>query len=176
MSELEIKIEKDIKNILKEERYKHSIGVMEMAEKLANYYGLDKQKARVVGLAHDIAKEMTWEEVCIYIKENNIKLTKLEEENRQLIHSRLGADICKKRYSFDKQMANAILYHTTGNPNMDMFAKVIFMADKIEKRRNLAFENIDKAIIDVINSVTLKCIKRGLVIHPDSIKTRNSLL
>lgn len=185
MNELEEQINEEIKVRLKEHRYIHSLGVMEMAEKLAKHYGLDVNKARLVGLAHDIAKDMSWDEIYTYCNEYNIELNELEKNNKQLIHSRLGADICKRKYGFDEQMTNAILYHTTGNPDMDMFAKIIFVADKTEKnrdyegvelRRKLSLEDIDKTIIEIINYTIGEFIKREAVIHPDSIETRNKLL
>ena len=185
MNQLEEQINKDIKVRLKEHRYKHSIGVMEMAEKLAKHYGLDEKKARLIGLAHDIAKEMTWEEIYSYTEKYQIELDEFEKSNRQLVHSKIGADICKREYGFDEQMAEAILYHTTGNPNMDMMAKIIFVADKVEEnrdyesveeRRKLAFEDIDKVIIETIDYTIMECIKKGHVIHPDSINTRNKLI
>lgn len=185
MNELEERINNDIKEKLSEHRYRHSIGVMKMAEKLTEFYNLDTKKARLIGLVHDIAKEMSMEEIKEYTKKYNIELSELEIQNKELIHSKIGADISKRQYGFDDEMAKAILYHTTGNPNMDMMAKVIFMADKveenrvysdIEERRKLCFENIDKAIIETINYTTKHCIERGEVIHPDSIFTRNKLL
>lgn len=185
MDELEERINNDIKSKLSENRYKHSVGVMKMAGELAKFYNLDIQKARIIGLAHDIAKQMTDKEIEEYTRKYNIKLDELELKNRELIHSKLGADICKREYNFDNEMANAVLYHTTGNPNMDLMAKVIFIADKVEenrvyddleKRRKLAFENIDQAIIETINYTTTYCIERGDVIHPDAILTRNKLI
>ena len=63
MDELEERINNDIKNRLSEYRYKHSVGVMKMAGELAKFYNLDIQKARIIGLAHDIAKQMTDKEI-----------------------------------------------------------------------------------------------------------------
>ena len=185
MEQLEEQINRDIKEKLKENRYKHSLGVMEMAEELAKFYKLDLKKARLIGLAHDIAKQMTWEEINIYTQRFDIKLDELELNNRQLIHAKIGADICKREYGFDEQMANAVLYHTTGHPDMDMMAKIIFIADKVEKtrdyegveeRRKLAFDDIDRAIIETINYTTKKCLEEGQLVHPNSIETRNKLL
>ena len=185
MKELEEQINEDVKKRLREKRYIHSIGVMEMAEELAKYYKLDTKRARLTGLAHDIAKHMTLEEVDAYTKQYNIKLDELEKANNQLIHAKIGADICKREYNFDEQMSNAILYHTTGHPNMDLMAKIIFIADKIEKTRSyegveelrkLAFIDIDSAIIKIIDFTTKKCINEEKLIHPNSIETRNKLL
>ena len=50
------KIKEDLKNILSERRYIHSVGVMEMCETLAKIYGVDVEKAKIAGLLHDNAK------------------------------------------------------------------------------------------------------------------------
>ena len=54
--ELIEKIKKDLKNMLSEYRYNHSIGVMNKAIELAKIYGVDEDKAALAGLTHDIAK------------------------------------------------------------------------------------------------------------------------
>lgn len=185
MEDLEEKINIDIKSKLSEHRYIHSVGAMKKAEELAVYYGLDAKKARLTGLAHDIAKQMSVEEIKNYIMKYNIELDEVEKMNMGLVHAKIGADICEREYGFDKQMVNAIKYHTTGNPNMDLMAKVIFVADKIEENRDysdverqrmLAVEDIDEAIIEMINYATQSCIAKDNLIHPDSINTRNYLL
>ena len=185
MNNLEEQINADIKERLSERRYKHSIGVMKKAEELAKFYGLDAKKARLIGLAHDIAKQMTSSEIKEYLSKYDVKLDEIERNNRELIHAKIGADICKRKYNFDEQMVNAVKYHTTGNPDMDMMAKIVFMADKIEEnrdyddveeRRQLTLKDIDMAIIETINYTTMDSIKRGKIIHTDSINTRNYLL
>ncbi len=185
MNNLEEQINADIKEKLTEHRYKHSLGVMKKAEELAKFYGLDEKKARLIGLAHDIAKQMTSTEIDEYLSKYKVDLDEIEIDNRELLHAKIGADICKRKYNFDEQMVNAVKYHTTGNPNMDMMAKIIFMADKIEEnrdyddveeRRQLTLKNIDMAIVETINYTIRDSIDRGKIIHPDSIQTRNYLL
>ncbi len=185
MDSLEEQINRDIKERLTEHRYNHSIGVMKKAEELAKFYGLDSKKARLIGLVHDIAKQMKPSEIKEYISKYNVKLDEIEKSNTELIHAKIGADISKRNYNFDDQMVEAVKYHTTGHPNMDMMAKIIFIADKIEEnrdyegveeKRQLAFLNIDKAIIETIDYTTKDSINRGKMIHTDSINTRNFLL
>ncbi len=185
MDSLEEQINKDIKERLTEHRYIHSIGVMKKAEELARFYGLDSKKARLIGIVHDIAKQMKPSEIEEYISKYNVELDEIEKSNTELIHAKIGADISKRKYNFDDQMVEAVKYHTTGHPNMDMMAKIIFIADKIEENRNyegveekrqLAFLNIDKAIIETIEYTTKDSINRGKMIHTDSIDTRNYLL
>ena len=158
---------------------------MKKAEEQARFNGLDSKKARLIGIVHDIAKQMKPSEIEEYISKYNVELDEIEKSNTELIHEKIGADISKRKYNFDDQMVEAVKYHTTGHPNMDMMAKIIFIADKIEENRNyegveekrqLAFLNIDKAIIETIEYTTKDSINRGKMIHTDSIDTRNYLL
>ncbi len=185
------KIDKDIKQELSEKRYKHSIGVMQKAEELAEIYGVDVNKAKLVGLAHDIGKELPEEEKLRYAKENKIEVDEIEKINVGLLHGKIGADICKKRYDFTKEMQDAIQYHTTGNENMDLLAKIIFVADKIEDGRNykeaekakqletargIAKSNIEEAVLYEIDSSLIYTMQKKKLIHPDSISTRNKII
>ena len=140
VEELLNKIDNDLKKVLSEKRYNHSLGVMKKAEELAKIYKIDVDKAKLVGLAHDIGKELPKEEMLEYVKENNIEVDSVEEVNVGLLHAKIGADICKKKYGFSQDMQNAIKYHTVGNENMDLLAKIIFVADKIEDGRTYKAE------------------------------------
>ena len=57
-------IEEYIKSILSEKRYCHSVCVMERSRELALKFGADVEIAEKIGIAHDVAKEMT-EDVTI---------------------------------------------------------------------------------------------------------------
>lgn len=49
-------IQKELKKEMKPSRYKHTMGVVETAVKLAGIYGYDAEKARLTALLHDCAK------------------------------------------------------------------------------------------------------------------------
>ncbi len=184
--ELIEKIKKDLKNMLSEYRYNHSIGVMNKAIELAKIYGVDEDKAALAGLTHDIAKEIPEEESFRIVKENSIVLDQIQKNNKRLIHGVVGALIVKEKYGFDEQIQNAIKYHTQTHYDMDLLAKIIYVADKIEETRKpseriegwrqLANEDIDQAIISIINYVTEKLIEENCLIHTEMIDTRNKLL
>lgn len=178
---------KDVKSEMSAKRYTHSLGVMKRIEELASIYGVEVEIAKKVGIAHDIAKEMTVEESLKYVKENELELDEIEIKVPYLLHGKIGADICKKRYGFTKQMQDAIIYHTTGNPNMDMLAKILYAADKTEENRDfeqydvkyerkLSNDNIDEALIFMLGETIKINISRKKLIHPNSINTRNMLL
>ena len=189
--ELLNKIDNDLKKVLSEKRYNHSTGVMKKAEELAKIYKIDVNKAKLVGLAHDIGKELSKEEMLEYARKNNIEVDSVEEVNVGLLHAKIGADICKKKYGFSQDMQNAIKYHTVGNENMDLLAKIIYVADKIEDGRtynseekmkelqvvrDLATKDINKALVYEIDSSITYTIQKHKLIHPDSILTRNMLI
>lgn len=191
VQELLRKINQDIQRELSEKRYNHSIGVMKKAEELAKLYKVNINKAKLVGLAHDIGKELSKEDKLKYVKENNIEIDRIEKINVGLLHGKIGADICKKRYDFTEDMQDAIKFHTTGNKDMDLLAKIIFVADKIEEGRKYkdknkmqelelireaAKENLDEAMLGLIDSSLIYTMQKKNLIHPDSISTRNQLI
>ena len=180
-------IKEDLKQSLSEKRYIHSIGVMEMSEELAKIYNVDIETAKIAGLLHDIAKEMPKEEILKYVEENNIIITEVESINTGILHGKIGADIAKKKYNVNEQIQKAIKYHTTTNPNMDTLAKIVYVADKIELNRKsenfdielerkLAKENLDKALLVILDNTTKYLIDNNRLLVEESIETRNKLL
>lgn len=187
MEEIE-KIKEDLKQILSEKRYIHSIGAMEKAIELAKVYEEDEEKSALTALTHDIAKEMTVEEYYKYAEENNVELSKDDKMCTSVLHGIIGADIVKKKYGFTDEMCRAIYYHTTGITNMTTFEKIIFLADKVEERtrpkdkadviRNIIKEKgLDEAILWIADDYTIpKAIKNRGILHPNTINVRNEII
>lgn len=182
------KIKEDLKQILSEKRYIHSIGAMEKAIELAKTYGEDEEKSALTALTHDIAKEMTIEEYYKYAEENNIKLSKDDKMCTSVLHGIIGADIVKKKYGFTDEMCRAIYYHTTGITNMTLLGKIVYVADKIEDSRDYPeaealrekfnqSESLDEFILYDIDYYTLpKMIEKRKAIHPNTINVRNEII
>lgn len=181
------KIKLDLKEILSERRYIHSLGVMEMAGELAKIYNIDVETAMVAGLLHDNAKEIPINDILEYAKKNNIEITEFEKANPSLLHGKIGADIAKKKYGVSEQIQKAIIYHTTTNVNMDTLAKIVYVSDKIEltrksdsydieTERKVAKTNLDKAMILIIDNTTKHLIDGNKQIAVESIETRNKIL
>ena len=178
---------RDLKEILSENRYLHSISTMEKAKELAKEYGQEEQIAMLTALAHDIAKEMTNEEYFIYAKENNIQLDEFDKLDNIALHGKIGAHIAFKKYGFTKEMQDAILYHTIGREKMTLLDKIIYLADKTEARREgekaeklrkiIQEEGINQAILWNIDYHTIpNMIQSQRLIHPNFIYTRNYIL
>ncbi len=179
---------KDIQNKLindiGEKRFKHSLRVAETAVKLADNYGLDPKKAYLAGLIHDCAK---YNEEA-YIKKYNIDFSiyPVSSIKDPVLHSFLGAEVAKKVYNiYDGDVLKAIEYHTTGRPDMSDLEKIIFIADAIEpardfegieKIRKLAFENLNKAMLNLLDSNIIFLIGKKALINPLSFEARNYLI
>lgn len=178
-------IQEDVKNILSEERYVHSVGVMERAEELAKIYGEDIEIAKLVGITHDIAKELTNDEIIAYVNKNNIEIDEIEKRQLYLLHGKIGAHMCKNKYGFSDYMARAIELHTTGDINMTKLDKIIFLADKTEKNRKfidldeaiaISNESLEDGMIYCLDIAIEYNLKRNKLIHPNTIITRNDIM
>lgn len=181
-------VKQELEKILSAKRYEHSIGVMEKAIEFAEIYGEDEEKVAYTALAHDIAKEMTNEELINYAIENNITLTEDDKLIPMALHGIIGSDIVKKKYNFTDEMCNAIYYHTTGRVNMTLLDKIIYVADKCEERTRISEhanklreivkeKGLDEAILFVMDDWTLaKAIENKKLIHPNTIHTRNDII
>ena len=154
------KIQEQLEKRLSKQRYEHSCGTMRAASELAKIYNEDEDEAAFAGLIHDVAKELTKDQIKEYIEKYNIKLDDVEKENMKLVHAKLGAVIAREEFGASQEVQDAIRYHTTGNVKMDTFAKIIYIADKIEETRKyenvenirkLAMENLDRAMYEILS-------------------------
>lgn len=178
-------IEKIVKKRLSEKRFYHSKCVMERCEEIAKKFDFDVEIAKKVGIAHDVAKELSPEEKLEYCKTNNIEVDEMEEKNTTLLHAKIGADIAKKEFGFNNSMCLAIRTHTTGLPEMDMLAKILFIADRTSADRELPDidyinelleKNIDETILYILDKKIELQIKKHATMHVNSIITRNWIL
>lgn len=68
----ETEIFKFLEAHLNENRFKHSLRVMETAERYARIWGIDHEKAHIAGLLHDCGKWKSKEDTLKTIKLENI--------------------------------------------------------------------------------------------------------
>lgn len=167
-------------------RYEHSLRVMEASIELAKRYNSSVEKAAVAGLLHDCGKLQGETNLLKVSTDFGIILDSMTKNNNELIHSVLGSVIAEKEYGIkDEEVLNAIRYHTTGRENMSLLEKIIYVADMIEpgrkfegvdRLRELALEDLDKALIFSIDNTLKFVIEKNKLIHLDSVKARNQLL
>lgn len=182
----EKQIDEYLKESIHESRYIHIIGVVKTSQKLAEIYGADVQKARLAAYIHDAAKYLPKNEIISLIEDNGYELTEEDKEMPHLLHGLAGAIIGKNEMDIqDEEVFNAARYHTTGREKMTVLEKIIFVADFIEPSRNypgveylreLTFLDLDKALMQAFDNTIKYVIERGLMLHTDTIKSRNYLI
>lgn len=168
-----LELQQEMARILKPKRYLHVLGVQFTSASLAMRYGADLHKAQLAGLLHDCAKPLSDEVLISECNKHQIEIRDIEKESPYLLHSKLGAVYAKEKYGvIDEEVHNAIIYHTTGRPNMSLLEKIVFVADLIEPSRNeeqirqlphfrsLAFQDLDLAIYDITKH-TLEYLKES---------------
>ncbi len=175
-----------LKENLDEERYEHSVGVAECAMELAKRFGLDEEKAYLCGLIHDCAKCFSNEELKNSIC-NCKDLCDGELINPKTYHAPAGAILAKQELGIcDEEILSATRWHTLGKLDMSDFEKIIFIADKIEKRtRSIEHrEPIEKALEKGLDYALLACygstikslVDRNLKICYQTVEIYNNLL
>lgn len=179
-------IDSYIKEHLLENRYIHTLGVVETAVRLAEINGIDKEKARIAALSHDIAKNMSIYDLKDILYKNNIVLTEDEEATPELWHSMVAPILGKEIFEIeDEEILSAMRWHTTGKENMSILEKIIYIADMIEPGRNFSgvehirrvtFENLDKGLIEGMTQSIKYLLDKGFPININSIEARNYLL
>ena len=167
-------------------RLLHSQKTADEAAKLAVRYGADKNKAYIAGLLHDVAKG-----VCKHGLQNsagryNVNVDPVERDNPELLHGKIGAAmVCADLGIDDEDILSAIRWHTTGRAGMSLLEKIVYLADLIEpgrcfegieQIRELAYLNINEAMLYSLQQIMefVKC--KGFSLHPSSVEAYEDII
>lgn len=109
-------------------RLTHTLGVMNLAKTYAKRLKIDENKAVLAAMLHDVAK---------YLDPNDYeKFTMPCGVPKSVVHQFLGAYIAENVLGVtDRDVINAVKYHTTGRKNMSVLEKIVFIADLLEEGR-----------------------------------------
>ncbi len=129
-----------VKQHQSERRFKHTCGVIKMAEQIARTYDLDMNKCKLAALLHDIAKEMDGQKQLQLIAD-------LDDEHIlncvALWHSFAGSQYAKRELNVtDEDVLAAVKYHTTGVKTNNLIVMTIYISDYLEEGRKL--EGLDR--------------------------------
>ncbi len=175
-----------LRKMLSEARFRHSLNVADMCVKIAKRWGADEDTAYRMGLLHDIAKDI---DKCVALKmcdELEANLDNIERTMPQLIHPKLGAELVKCYFNIKEGIiTSAIRCHTVGKIGMNVYDKILFVADMCEEGRNFegvedirktAFNDLDKAVVMCIDSTIAFTKRRRMSVHPMAYAVKNELL
>jgi predicted HD superfamily hydrolase involved in NAD metabolism len=156
-----------------------------MSVKLAGKYGANKDKAMIAGMLHDITKESPPEYHMNIIRKFKIPITKHDTISKGILHSITGSTYAEKVLRIrDRDIINAIKYHTTGREGMSLLEKVVFVADftseerdyhGVEKIRKCAWEDLDLGVLAGLLFSINNLLKIKMPIHPNTILAYNDI-
>ncbi|CAH0121021.1 hypothetical protein PAE9249_03546 [Paenibacillus sp. CECT 9249] len=166
-------------------RWEHTQGVMDTAVILAERFGADPVKADLAAILHDVAKYWPTERMERIIREHRLPADLLEHD-KQLWHAPVGAFVAERDYGIkDRDVLDAIRYHTSGREQMTLLDKVVCLADYIEPGRDfpnvnnireLAKHSLDEALVAGFDSTIHFLLTRKKRIYPLTVLARNALI
>lgn len=156
-------IRKDAESHVKKSRYEHSVRVAETAEKMCALYGVDVKKGYFAGLAHDICKDYSSDELYELASKDGKVITDLEKKKVELLHGRAAAVRLSEVYGIDdEEILEAVSNHTFGSASMGNLGKIIFAADKIEPGRPHSTDEYRKKLFSKdLNSLVLQVLEEN---------------
>ncbi|MCM1058623.1 MAG: bis(5'-nucleosyl)-tetraphosphatase (symmetrical) YqeK [Firmicutes bacterium] len=172
------KLEKEMRKAQDAKRFEHTLGVEFTAAALAMRYSCSVTDAQIAGVLHDCAKCLSDEKRLKICDKNGIPVSDIERRNPFLLHAKAGAWLAEEKYGVRNrpEIINAIRYHTTGREDMSLLEKIVFVADYIEpgrrhapnlpEIRRLAFDDLDRAVLRILEDTLEHLKKNGGEIDP----------
>jgi len=166
----------------------HIHRVEKIAQGLGEVHGVDPARAGLAMLCHDVARAMGGGELLLRASQLDLPVSMVEREVPILLHGPVGAEILKTEDGLtDDSIYQAVYWHTTAHPSLDTLGKVVFLADKLDPQkigsypfqpriRDLAFQDLDRGILEFLTQELIARASRGEMVHPAALDTRNALL
>ncbi|MBO4533168.1 MAG: bis(5'-nucleosyl)-tetraphosphatase (symmetrical) YqeK [Treponema sp.] len=165
---------------VKPARYDHCVRVAEMCVKLCRRYGLDENKGYLVGIGHDMCKDMPRDKMVETALRDGNPITDFEKTKLSLLHGRAAAVMMKEKFGItDNDILEAVANHVSGKVGLCDLGKVLFLADKTEPgrpqstdeyRANLMKLTLDQMFLSVIKENYEFIKNKGYEIYPDTLK------
>lgn len=168
-----------LRPMLTEKRFFHSLCVAKEAERLAEKYGSDEEKAFLCGLLHDICKDMDKIKQLQLFEQFGIILSEIEKNAPKLWHAILGSAYLKNVLNIrDNDILFAVRYHTTARAGMSLSEKILYLADftsqdrdysGVLKMREAVNKDLDTAMYEALKFTVEDLKQKGSPVHPDTL-------
>lgn len=140
---------------LKEKRLYHTAGVIEYGLKINRQLKLDEDKVILACALHDVAKYSSEKDYLGFCRPSDMP--------DSVVHAFLGEYVAANELGVtDKDVLEAIRYHTTGRADMAPLEKLVYVADLLE--RNRTYPGVDalrKKIEEDFESGFIECVCQG---------------
>lgn len=174
------------KFLLSDKRLSHVKSCVNFAVELAKIYGIDEERVAIAGFAHDIFRDIKPKVLLKMADAYGMKVSELERLNPILLHGKVAAEYVKRRFNLhDREILEAIAYHTSGKENIKDVGKIIFLSDSLEENRiydnvdllrQTAKQDLNQALFLITANKIFYAIKRNLFILPETVRMWNWLV
>lgn len=171
-----------VKASVSERRFRHIVGVVETAKRLAKLHGTDPERVETAAWLHDILREKTAAELADLCVRANVPIPAGEAATW---HGPVTAALLPDYGVDDPEIAQAVACHTVGCKEMGLLALVLYVADSIEPSRDfpgidalrqLAEKNLAAAALRIADASILHVLDTGEAISVATVEMRNGLL
>ncbi len=171
-------------SMMKAKRIAHVRGTEETAVALALLWGEHPEYARRAAILHDCTKYWELPEQLALCAEYGVSLDDLERQSVKMLHSKTAAILSEHQFGEAPEVCRAIARHTTGAPDMTRFDQIIYLADYVEPTRDfdgveelrqLAFSNLEKAMIVGLQTTIAELEEKHVPVHTNTIRTLEQL-
>ncbi|NLO25654.1 MAG: HD domain-containing protein [Clostridiales bacterium] len=179
-------LKEKLKTVLSGERYVHSLRVADLSVILARRFGADERKAETAGILYDCARDLSFGEALKEADKFGIILDDVTKNSPGIIHAVIGEALARFKYNInDREVLDAIRYHTTGRKGMSLLEKIVFIADYTEPHRDfpgvgdarkILEQSLDKAVLYAMENTLSHLLEKRMLIHLDTIDARNHYL
>ena len=179
------RVENEARANLNLTRYIHSRHTALLAYDLCcrfkkDYPSLDPDLGYLVGIAHDLCKQLCDEEQIRLTKIYGGEISRIEKEKPSLLHGRACAVVLKDHFKInDNEVLEAIAVHTEGHKDMSPLAKILYIADKMEvsrlkvepavRNRILSGDTLDQILIMVLERAVFSLRDRKLELSKNTL-------
>jgi predicted HD superfamily hydrolase involved in NAD metabolism len=173
---------------LPSETLAHASRCADLARLLASAHGVDPDRAELAALLHDIADAYSDVELLILAERYDIRVSLTEARVPRLLHGKVAAEILRREWGItDEELLDAVGEHTTGGVRMSPLAKVTFIADKLEQKRDrhnggpdpireMAMIDLDQAVLKLYAWRINELVRAGRPIDDSLVAARNRLI
>ncbi len=161
---------------LSNERLVHSIGTAVTSLELVEVWGGDPELIYPAALVHDIGREFSPGRIQELLRDMNESVPPEDEDFPRLWHGYYGAVVLREKFGInDRELFNAVWWHSTGEEDMTTVQKIIFLADFIEPSRTFeevkalrkqAYIDLDRAVAFAIKMKYRYLKNNSITIHP----------
>ncbi|WP_017316925.1 bis(5'-nucleosyl)-tetraphosphatase (symmetrical) YqeK [Mastigocladopsis repens] len=165
-------------------RVNHILRVEQMAVDLAVHYNVDRGKAAMAGLMHDLAKYFKPQKLLLMARQEGLEIDEVIEANPHLLHADVSAIVARDSFGVnDEEVLQAIANHTLGRPGMSLTSCIVFLADSLEPGRGdspqlqalrqMSRQNINQAVWKTSDYTLKFLLESSCLVHPRVVFTRN---